>query len=370
MEPTRDTHATVVDLLDRVLDKGLVINADIIISVAGIPLIGVNLRAALAGMETMLKYGVMQAWDEKTRAWEREHRGKKELSLTQGEEVILKMFGTYYYSEGIYTAWRPGCFYLTDKRLLLYRQDFNEVIFEIPLEEIKSLVVKEERHFTKEGNKEVLYLIDRTDRVSRLRVAEKSQLKDTIEEGIKAKGLFLEENPILPEFEEELINFLMEEERVTHRGKMWHLMTYSAPDGVTSSAWKPGHLYLTNKRLCWWGDFDRKIVFETSIDKVASSTVEIRDLSVALKKKKALDVIYETSLGKRVACFSGEALGEWEKTLNQIISRQGATVAASEIETCPQCGREGLAKRLLEKGCSKCGWVSPRLKKKLAEAAM
>lgn len=78
MEPTRDDHVTLVDLLDRVLDKGLVIQADIIISVAGIPLIGVNLRAALAGMETMLKYGVMQAWDERTRAWEREHRAKKE----------------------------------------------------------------------------------------------------------------------------------------------------------------------------------------------------------------------------------------------------------------------------------------------------
>lgn len=81
MEPVRNTHATLVDLLDRVLDKGLVINADIIISVAGIPLIGVNLRAALAGMETMLKYGVMQAWDEKTRAWEREHRKRREVPL-------------------------------------------------------------------------------------------------------------------------------------------------------------------------------------------------------------------------------------------------------------------------------------------------
>jgi len=68
MEPIRETQVTLVDLLDRVLDKGLVINADIIISVAGIPLIGVNLRASLAGMETMLKYGVMKAWDEKIRS--------------------------------------------------------------------------------------------------------------------------------------------------------------------------------------------------------------------------------------------------------------------------------------------------------------
>jgi len=77
VEFERTAQATLVDLLDRVLDKGLIINADIIISVAGVPLIGINLRAAVAGMETMLKYGVMQGWDEKTRAWETEHRNEK-----------------------------------------------------------------------------------------------------------------------------------------------------------------------------------------------------------------------------------------------------------------------------------------------------
>jgi len=78
MEPRRDKHATLVDLLDRVLDRGLVINADIIISVAGIPLLGVNLRAALAGMETMLKYGIMKDWDELTREHARREWIRKE----------------------------------------------------------------------------------------------------------------------------------------------------------------------------------------------------------------------------------------------------------------------------------------------------
>jgi len=77
MEPTRNSHATLVDLLDRVLDKGIVIQADIIISLAGVPLIGVNLRAALAGMETMLEYGLMKEWDARARAWENEQRQKK-----------------------------------------------------------------------------------------------------------------------------------------------------------------------------------------------------------------------------------------------------------------------------------------------------
>ncbi len=82
MNPTRDTHATLVDLLDRVLDKGLVLDADLIIHVAGIPLLGVKLRAALAGMETMLKYGIWQDWDEALRAIAtREYRLKKEENI-------------------------------------------------------------------------------------------------------------------------------------------------------------------------------------------------------------------------------------------------------------------------------------------------
>jgi len=68
MEPSRDFHATLVDLLDRVLEKGLVLNADLMIHVAGIPLLGVNLKASLAGIETMLKYGIWQDWDEAQRS--------------------------------------------------------------------------------------------------------------------------------------------------------------------------------------------------------------------------------------------------------------------------------------------------------------
>ncbi|GFP24233.1 hypothetical protein HKBW3S09_01700, partial [Candidatus Hakubella thermalkaliphila] len=41
-----------------------------------------------------------------------------------------------------------------------------------------------------------------------------------------------------------------------------------------------------------------------------------------------------------------------------------------EMETCPQCGSRASVKELLEKGCSECGWVSPKLKKRLAEVAV
>jgi hypothetical protein len=85
MQPSRDTHATLVDLLDRVLEKGLVLNADLMIHIAGIPLLGVSLKACLAGMETMLKYGIWNDWDEAQRATAaKERRREEEVSLTAG----------------------------------------------------------------------------------------------------------------------------------------------------------------------------------------------------------------------------------------------------------------------------------------------
>jgi len=354
MEPSRDTHATLVDLLDRILDKGLVINADIIISVAGIPLIGVNLRAALAGMETMLKYGVMQAWDEKSRAWEREHRKKNVLSLVEGEEIVLKMYGSYYYSKGIYNAWKPGYFYLTNQKLILYRQDFNEITFQIPLEEIKALVTREEAHFVKEKKKQVLCLIDKQDQVYRLSAVEINQLKDAIEQKLVTMGLSLESSPVLPEFDKGPIDFLAEGEEVTHRGeKVWYLVPAS---GIQQETWRPGRLYLTNKRLCWWYDFDKKLIFDVPVDRIVSVNTEMRKTSgLDSKKEKVLDILYEVNLTKRTASFTGEEIDEWAEALNRIISGK----IGEETETCPQCGKLAPAKELLEEGCSSCGWVSP-----------
>ena len=366
MEPSRDTHATLVDLLDRILDKGLVINTDIIISVAGIPLIGVNLRAAIAGMETMLKYGVMQAWDEKTRAWEREHLKKNSPSLLEEEEIVLKMYGSYYYSKGIYTAWRPGYFYLTNKRLILYRQDFDEITFQVPLEGIEALLIREEVHFVKEKKKRVLYLMDKQNQVHRLSAVETTQLKEAIEQNLTTMGLFLETNPVFPAFEEVPIDFLTEAEEVTHRGrKIWYLVPAS---GILQETWRPGHLYLTNNRLCWWYDFERKLFFDVPVNTICSTKTEMRKTSgLNSTKELVLEVTYRFGSTELVAAFAGEEqIEEWTDALNRIVSGK----ISEETETCPQCGKSAPAKELLEGGCLNCGWVSHRSKKKIAEVAL
>jgi len=79
-----------VDLLDRVLEKGLVLNADLLIHVAGIPLLGVNLRACLAGIETMLKYGIWQDWDEAQRAIATKERQQRKAVKEQTKALELE----------------------------------------------------------------------------------------------------------------------------------------------------------------------------------------------------------------------------------------------------------------------------------------
>lgn len=66
MEPKKDENA-LVDFIDVLLQEGVIIKADIIITVADIPLIGINLQAAIAGMTTMTEYGVLEEWDKKKR---------------------------------------------------------------------------------------------------------------------------------------------------------------------------------------------------------------------------------------------------------------------------------------------------------------
>ena len=58
LQAQRDTTGTLADVIDRILDKGLVINADIKVSVVGVELLDIRIRAALASFETAAAYGL------------------------------------------------------------------------------------------------------------------------------------------------------------------------------------------------------------------------------------------------------------------------------------------------------------------------
>ncbi|MFI5405487.1 MAG: gas vesicle protein [Nitrososphaerales archaeon] len=61
---------TVVDLLDRILDKGVVINGDITISIVGVDLLSLKINIVIASLETAKRYGLVLPWEK----WEKESK--------------------------------------------------------------------------------------------------------------------------------------------------------------------------------------------------------------------------------------------------------------------------------------------------------
>ena len=182
MEPERDNG--LVELVDRLLNKGLIISADVIISVAGVPLIGVNLKAALASIETMLDYGMMEAWDRETREWYSRERAVKEATLLhEGEIIVLRTFGSLRPAHGDGVR-RPGFWYLTDERLFL--KNGEEVILDVSLESIDRLsIYKEERN----GKERISLFIECGDELFSIYVPDIDGLKAAIEENIMKKSV-------------------------------------------------------------------------------------------------------------------------------------------------------------------------------------
>ncbi|MHB1418088.1 MAG: gas vesicle protein [Bacillota bacterium] len=58
IEPSRGGSSTLADVVEIILDRGLVINADIVVSLAGVELLGIKIKAALASFETAARYGL------------------------------------------------------------------------------------------------------------------------------------------------------------------------------------------------------------------------------------------------------------------------------------------------------------------------
>ncbi|GGZ41077.1 gas vesicle protein [Streptomyces poonensis] len=101
LQPTRTGEGSLAHVVETLLDKGLVLNADIMVSVAGVELLGIRLRAALASFETAARYGLEfpAGTDVETAAW-REAREEKETCPDCGKRVPV---------EQLLRQWCPWC---------------------------------------------------------------------------------------------------------------------------------------------------------------------------------------------------------------------------------------------------------------------
>jgi hypothetical protein len=139
MEATRERKTTLVDLLDRVLDKGAVIDADVIISVSGVPLIGLKLRAMLASIETMIEYGMWADWDKAIRAAANEEERKRlaqEHALLEGETPRFQCAASYWQSAGACPAWSYGTLTITDAAIRIHRREPLACLSTVRFEEL------------------------------------------------------------------------------------------------------------------------------------------------------------------------------------------------------------------------------------------
>ena len=189
MQPSRD--GALVDLIDRILVKGVILHADLIISVSGVPLIGVNLKAAIAGLTTMMDYGIMENWDEKIRKSVLAE-SDEEAPLAKDERILLKTFGSHYYHGSAHQGiWRSGYLYLTNKRLFLFRKKPAQVLFETTLDKIERLSTDIEERLS-EGKQATIFLLktgNEDNNFERLRTEEINLLKSKLEERIRKPSL-------------------------------------------------------------------------------------------------------------------------------------------------------------------------------------
>ena len=359
MEPKRNTNAGLVDLLDRVLDKGLVLNADVLISVAGIPLLGLNLKAALAGMDTMLKYGIWEDWDAAQRAWATEERRRKELNklpLQEGEKILFRTFGTHWHSKGIYHSWRPAHIYVTNRRIFLYRKEPSELLFTAYYEDIMGYAIEKKLNVAKKET-DYLCIMLKNGAIAKLHPSDAYAVKDAVVAEMNRLGFSCKEMSA-PVIDENADKFLKKGERLVHCEKMWHLEETFAPGGISRGTWKAGRLHITSERVCWWHDFDERIAFDLSLGDIGAVGIETRDLGGFPSTRPAIIISHRGG----DACFSGD-VNSMEKIVEVLGSK---AIEGEETETCPSCGTEAPVQELLTKGCMACGWISPRVRKLVA----
>ncbi|WP_320777309.1 gas vesicle protein [Streptomyces sp. CRN 30] len=240
MRPTRDPRVTLDDLVEVLLNKGAVLHLDLIVAVADIPLIGVSLRAAIAGMETMLEYGMMRDWDDATRAWAERSAVRRAIDLREGEGVVSRMSGGHLLAEGVYTGWRPGTVYLTDQRLVVLRDEPREILWQTELGAVQAVRLEPER--TVGGEERLRLRVALTDgREERLSAREPGKLLDRLTAACAGRldGAFL-----FPPTEEE--------ETLTEGHLWYHEPRRDAP------LWRGGQARLTADRLTWKSPVDAR----------------------------------------------------------------------------------------------------------------
>jgi len=82
----REKNVTLLDLLDRILDKGVVLSGDAAISIAQVDLVYVGLRVFLSSVEAMEARGIPMPFPRSSRSHMEHRKSGGRLSTSSGEQ--------------------------------------------------------------------------------------------------------------------------------------------------------------------------------------------------------------------------------------------------------------------------------------------
>lgn len=291
MQPTRDPRATLPDLIEVLLNKGVYLNLDLIISVADIPLIGVNLRATIAGIETMLEYGMMRQWDKETREWVQKSV-RAHLPLAEGEEILAKMAGGHY-QDNFYRTWRPGSAYLTSQRLIIHRRDPAETLWQATLSSIESITALREPSVGGEERTRILVRLDDGSE-SKLSALEPDRLITLVQEqrgaALEAPSERSPSGPAQP----------------LRQSRMWYLENLS-----TGGTWRGGEASLSGEELTWKSPMDSRALVRVSADHLQNLRWERHDNPTDAPRILAFDT------GHSTVRLAADDIGDWHDELER-----------------------------------------------------
>ncbi|WP_308190784.1 gas vesicle protein [Arthrobacter hankyongi] len=268
MQPTRDPQATLSELVDALLNKGVYLDLDLVITVADIPLIGISLRAAIAGMETMLEYGMMNGWDERTRAWVRDSVARQVL-LRPDEDVVAGMAGGYYWQDPSSSAatWRQGRIYLTTERLIVCRREPPEVLWQAALGAVSGLELRTEPSV---GGAIRTRLLVRTDdgAAALLSAAEPARLKDLVRNRLDGTGQIAAGAPAFGS--SQAGDGAEEPDTLLFKGDLWYQEIRA-----TGPVWRGGTgRYDVQEGFTWQDPRDRRPAIRLQPDEITAAGIE------------------------------------------------------------------------------------------------
>jgi hypothetical protein len=304
MEPCHAPQATLTDLLERVLDKGIMLKLDLVIGVAGIPLIGISLQGAIAAIETMLGYGMMAGWDADTRADAIREAEHHRFGLRPGEHVTLEQYGSYRHARGIVRIWRPGRLILTEQRLLLIRPVPTEVLFETPVSAIAGIGRVFEGN-AGGGGREVVCLALADGRLEALYTPEPDQLEASLRARLHRLG-----QPIT---EISRWDIKQLDPGAVAQGQLWHRW----PPGQATQRWRSGWTVLTPTELTWRPDRPEHALLRVPLRDISALAVERRELGI-LGEREVLVVTHQTGGGHAEALFAGDGIGSWSAVVQRV----------------------------------------------------